>query len=118
MIAWWGWIAIWAGLALALLIMLGLLAWWLFRKFLVLVDDVADLAGSAAVLDAGEHEHVRPAIAVLAEVVAEVRRREDTRRAHRANRRRERHERRMTRARHITSAAASQREWPADWSRS
>lgn len=116
MIQWWGWIAIWGGLVLGLLVMLGLFAWWLFRKFLVLVDDVAELGGSAAVLDAGEYEHVRPAIAVLAQV-ADIRRREDARRAHRAHRRRERHERRMARARRITSPAASQRQWPADWYR-
>lgn len=114
---WWSWIAIWGGLVLALVVMLGLFAWWLFRKFLVLVDDVADLAGTTAVLDAGDYEHARPALAVLQQV-RDVRDREEQRRAHRAARRHDRHERRMMRARQITSVDASRHPWPTDWYRS
>ncbi len=113
---WWSWIAIWGGLALTLVAMLALFAWWLFRKLLVLLDDVADLAGTTAVLDAGEYEHVRPALAVLQQV-REVRDREDRRKAHRAARRHDRHERRMMRARRITSIDASRQQWPTDWYR-
>lgn len=114
---WWSWIAIWGSLVLALVIMLGLCAWWLFRKFLILLDDVSELAGTAAILDAGEYEHVRPALAVLQQL-GEVRDREEARRAHRAARRNDRHERRMTRARRISSVDASDQQWPADWYRS
>ena len=116
MIQWWGWIVIWGGLVLALLAMLALFAWWLFRKGLRLLDDVADLADAGAVLEFEDAEMPKQAIAVLADA-RDIRSREEARKAHRANRRRLRHERRMARARRITSPEAAHREWPADWSR-
>ena len=112
--AWWGWLLLWTGLALALLITLGLFAWSLFRKFLTLVDDVADLAERSALLEVDDPVLVRPQIAVLAEV-RDIRDRERVRKAHRAELRQQRHDRRMARARRIADPAASQREWPADW---
>lgn len=111
---WWSWIAIWGGLVLALAVMLGLLAWWLFRKALVLLDDVADLAGTTALLESDDPEYIRPALAVL-ETVRAVRDREAARRAHRAQRRRLRHETRMARARRITSVEAARGPWPSEW---
>ena len=51
LIPWWGWIAIWGGLALALVGMLALFAWWLFRKGMVVLDDLDDLADITAKLD-------------------------------------------------------------------
>lgn len=111
---WWAWLLIWAGLALGLLVMLGLFAWWLFRKFLTLMDDVADLAERSALLEVDDPVIVKPEIAVLAEL-SDIRARERARRTRRADLRRQRHEKRMARARRITSAGASQREWPADW---
>ena len=112
--AWWGWLLLWTGLALALLITLGLFALWLFRKFLTLVDDVADLAERSALLEVDDPVLVSPQIAVLAEV-RDIRDRERARKAHRGELRRQRHDRRMARARRITDPAASQREWPTDW---
>jgi hypothetical protein len=83
-IEWWGWLLLWAGLVLALLALLAGFAWWLFRKFLTLLDDVADLADRSSVLETAESELVRPELAVLAEVSA-VRAREDARRYHRGD---------------------------------
>ena len=114
MIAWWGWIAIWGGLVVALLVMLGLSAWWLFRKGLRVLDDVADLADTSGILEVDDPALPQQAIAVLADA-RDIRAREQARRAHRANRRRMLHERRLARARRITSAEAAAQDWPADW---
>ena len=114
--AWWSWLVIWVVLALALLAMLGLSAWWLFRKFLVLTEDLAGLADTVAVLDPEAKKTVRPELAVLADL-SEIRAREEARRFHRATRRRERHDRRMARARRITRVDASSQQWPPDWYR-
>lgn len=111
---WWAWLLLWSGLVLGLLVMLGLFAWWLFRKFLGLMDDVADLAERSALLEVDDPVLVKPEIAVLAEL-SDIRARGRARRARKADLRRQRHERRMARARRITGADASQREWPADW---
>jgi len=114
MIHWWGWILIWAGLVLALLVVLALTGWWLFRKALRLLDDVSGLAEKAEILDIDDVELPKQTIAVLADL-REIRAREDARLSHRAKRRDERHRRRMQRARRITSADASRQQWPADW---
>jgi hypothetical protein len=112
--SWWAWIAIWGGLVLALLVMLALVAWWLFRKAMRLLDDVGELADSTAVLEVDEPVLARPQLAVLADL-RDIHRREAERRAHRTNRRRLGHEGRLARARRITSVDATQRQWPADW---
>lgn len=114
MIAWWGWLLIWAGLVLALLGMLAGFAWWLFRKSLVLLDDLGELGATTALLQPGEPEPVRPPLAVLA-APERVRAREDARRAHRDRVRREARARRLDRARRITRADASTRVWPEAW---
>jgi hypothetical protein len=114
LIPWWGWLLIWTGLVLALLVTLGLLLWWLFRKAMRLLDDVDELAGTAEILAVDDVELPRPAIAVLADL-RDIRAREEARKAHRARRRSDRYQRRMARARRITSADASARQWPADW---
>lgn len=114
MIPWWGWVAIWAGLVLALVATLALCAWWLFRKAMALLDDVGELADKATLLEADDAELPRQTRAILADV-RDIRAREDARRRLRAVRRTERHRRRMERARRITSAGASQQQWPADW---
>lgn len=113
-IYWWGWVLIWAGLALALAVMLALFAWWLFRKFLVLMNDVADLAEKSAILEIDDPALVRPQIAVLASV-REIRDRENARKFHRSERKRLRREARLARARRITTVDVSTRQWPADW---
>lgn len=114
--SWWAWVLIWTGLVLALLVMLALFAWWLFRKAMRLFDDAFELADTVAVLEVGDGELPRQQLAVLADM-REIRRREDARRAHRAERRRLRRERRLTRARRITAVDAGTVEWPSDWTR-
>lgn len=112
--SWWSWLIIWAVLVIALLAMLGFSAWWLFRKFVVLGSDLADLAGTLAVVQPEETVHVRPELAVLGNL-RDIQAREDARRFRRATRRRERHERRLARARRITRVDASRQQWPAEW---
>lgn len=114
MIDWWGWVLIWGALVVALLVMLVLSAWWLFRKFLRLLDDVADLADRSALLDVADPERVRPQLAVLAEVSA-VRQRWDAARFAVRERRRIRRQSRLDRARRITAVDATRTSWPADW---
>ncbi len=114
MISWWGWVLIWVGLVLTLLVMLGVIAWWLFRKGLVLLDDVANLAERGALVDVAEPDLIRPQLAILASV-SDVRAREDARRQHRSERRLLRRRARLDRARAITSVDASTRQWPQDW---
>lgn len=114
MIDWWAWILIWTGLAVVLVGMLALFGWWLFRKAMRLLDDVGELADKTAVLDFDDTVLPKQTRAVLADL-RDIRAREDARRAHRSRRRSDRHRRRMERARRITSAGASQQQWPADW---
>lgn len=117
MIAWWGWLLIWTALVLALVATLGLLTWWLFRKGFRLLDDLGELADTAAVFDrVGEAELPPQAIAVLADI-RDIRAREEARTFHRSQRRNERHRRRLERARRITALDASKVRWPADWYR-
>lgn len=114
-IAWWGWLLIWTGLVLALAGMLALFAWRLFRKGLRVLDEVGELADSAAVFDGIDDAELPPqAIAVLADL-RDIRAREEARKYHRSVLRGARHRRRLERARRITSADASQVQWPADW---
>lgn len=113
-IEWWVWVLVWTALALGLLVMLALLAWWLFRKAMVLLDDVSALADRAAILEFAEVELSRPAIAVLTSA-RDIRDREEARKAHRIERRRLRFERRMTRARRITKADPRLLELPTEW---
>lgn len=113
-IEWWVWMLVWTGLVLTLLVMLALFAWWLFRKFMVLLDDASTLADRAEILEFDEVELPRPAIAVLASA-RDIREREDARKAHRSERRRVRFEKRMARARRITKADARLLDLPAAW---
>lgn len=116
MILWWAWLVIWSALVLALLVMLGLSAWWLFRKGIGVLDAIGELADATAVLEVDDPVLPRQQLAVLADA-RDIRRREAARRFHRAERRRLRHERRMARARRITSLDASTVRWPDDWYR-
>ncbi len=113
---WWGWVLIWLVLVLALVAMLALFAWRLFRKSLGLLDDLSDLTDQVTVLGDAEHEPRLPPItlAVLSEV-QDIRAREEARVARRHLRRDERRERRMSRAFVIGSVRISEAQWPAAW---
>jgi type II secretory pathway component PulJ len=47
---WWSWILIWGGLVLALLAMLALMAWWLFRKAVGVMEELGQLAEKTELL--------------------------------------------------------------------
>ncbi len=113
-IAWWVWALIWTGLGFALVVMLALFAWWLFRKFMRLLDDASTLAARSELLEFDDVELPKPAIAVLASA-RDIRDREEARKAHRFERRRLRHERRMARARRITKADPNLLDLPGAW---
>ena len=115
MIQWWGWLLIWTGLVLVLAAMVALFVWRLFRKGFRLLDEVGELADTAAVFDGVYEPELPPqAIAVLADI-RDIRAREEARKFQRSQRRSERHRRRLERARRITTLDASKVRWPADW---
>ncbi|MCU1556952.1 MAG: hypothetical protein JWN09_947 [Microbacteriaceae bacterium] len=112
---WWSWIIIWAGLGLALLLMLGLMAWWLFRKLMALFRELELLADRAEILETAnetlaEQRFERAILLKRSEVVA---RREYVRSRSR-ERRHNRHVARLDRARTITRLDASSRQWFTD----
>ena len=111
---WWAWLVIWSLLVIALLAVLAVSAWILFRKGIGVLDATAQLADTTAVLEAQERALTPPQRAILADLRS-IRDRESARRFHRAERRRMRHERRLARARRITTLDASRQVWPADW---
>lgn len=113
---WWAWVIIWSLLVIALLAVVAVSAWILFRKGLGVLDALAQLAGTTAVLEAEERALTPPQRAILGDL-RRIREREDARRFGRAERRRLRHERRLARARRITNVDATRVEWPADWHR-
>jgi hypothetical protein len=113
-IAWWGWLAIWGGLGLVLLAMLALGAWWLFRKFVTLMDDLGDLAETAELLTPDDVTPVHPELAVLVayrDVYAE-RQNQRSRASERAS---IRHDKRIARAKRITDVDAKTVRWPGEW---
>jgi hypothetical protein len=114
-IPWWGWIAIWGGLVLALVAMLVLFAWWLFRKAMVVLDDLADLGDVTSALDDVDDTPPRRARPAVLDDLATVRAAREARVARRDVRRSDRRDRRMARARRITSVDASTTRWPEDW---
>lgn len=105
---WWSWILIWGGLVLALLAMLVLLSWWLFRKAVGVMDELGRLAEKTELLSRMSDELTEadaspfvPAVLLdRAEVVAQHRARELAR----EQRRQARREKRITRARLLTRA--------------
>ncbi|QAV69385.1 hypothetical protein ESZ53_02365 [Salinibacterium sp. UTAS2018] len=115
MIAWWGWLLIWVGLVLALLIMLAVVAWVLFRKAMVLMKDLSDVVDKTAILDVETEKISKPQIAILAEM-AQIRDRHEAQRERRLGLTAARRERRLERGKKITRRDASRMQWPEGWS--
>lgn len=115
MIAWWGWLLIWVGLVLALLAMLTVIAWVLFRKGMALMSDLSDLVEKTSILDVETDKISKPQIAILTEMV-EIRDRHAAQRARRLELRESRRERRLERGNTITKRDASRMQWPEGWS--
>ena len=95
---WWSWVVIWVVLVLAMLGMLAWFGWWLFKKGMVAMSALGELAGRLELLDAAsqklspekpfvpailrDRDEVRHAHAALAQLRAERKeRRRDARRA-------------------------------------
>lgn len=115
MIAWWGWLLIWVGLVLALLIMLVVMAWVLFRKAMALMSDLSDVVDKTAILDVESEKLSKPQIAILT-AMAEIRDRHEAQRRRRLELKEARRERRLERGKTITQRDASIMQWPKGWS--
>lgn len=112
MIAWWGWLVIWVCLGLALLAVLAISAWRLFRKAVAVLDELETLAEKTDLLEqvADEAGDTREQLAILAGAEQTRRRRALVRKAA-LDRKAARHDSRMARAKRITRVDASTREW-------
>jgi hypothetical protein len=106
---------IWLALVIVLIAMLGYFAWWLFRKFLVLTDDLESLAMTLEAFDDVETVTPSKTSTSILEKPDAVRARFETNRAAVRERSEARRTTRLERAKRITSATAADREWPADW---
>ena len=112
MIEWWGWLAIWTGLVIALIAMIALFAWRLVRRFFGVLEDFFTLTDKLSILDGIEgSDGERPLNAVLEES-AVVRERFAQRMRHRADRKAARRQARIQRAKMITTADINLKEWP------
>jgi proteasome accessory factor C len=112
MIAWWGWLLIWTGLVLALLGVLVWIGWRLVRQFLALLADLGDLADKTALLEAATTPaDERPQNAVLAGY-AETRQAFGRRWERRSKMKHIRRLDRLQRAKLLTSAPITLKEWP------
>jgi hypothetical protein len=105
---WWSWILIWGGLVLALLAMLALLSWWLFRKAVAVMHDLGELVDKTEALGRlsdqladTDTSSVVPAVLLKRGEVAAV---HHARQHERDERRRMRREKRISRGRMLTRA--------------
>jgi hypothetical protein len=111
-IAWWGWLLIWAGLVIALLAVVALLGWRLVRRFFTLLDDVVAVSDKLAILEGGAaDDEARPLNAILREG-DEVRASTRARMARRAERKHARRQARIQRGKMLTTATIDLKEWP------
>jgi biopolymer transport protein ExbB/TolQ len=112
---WWGWVVIWGGLSLVLVIFLSIIAFVLIRKGLGVVTALGDLASSTELLeraaDASQEQGVE--LAILAERNAVLRQRDRVRAAS-AARSAGRHDARIARAKALTAEDVTSREWFTD----
>ena len=109
---WWSWLIIWTGLVLALLAVLVVSAWRLFRKAVSMFDELGTLAGKtefpgAAVTEFDEQQAELAILQKLSDVQA---RRRHVRNAA-ALRRDARHTTRVARGRALTRFDANSRRW-------
>jgi flagellar biosynthesis/type III secretory pathway M-ring protein FliF/YscJ len=114
-IAWWGWLLIWVGLVLALVLVLAFLAFTLFRKAIALMHELSAVVDKTTALDVEFLELSKPQIAVLAEM-SEIRAQHEAQQRRRADVKLARHERRIARAKRIITRDASTAQWPEGWS--
>ncbi|EPR75596.1 hypothetical protein ADILRU_2139 [Leifsonia rubra CMS 76R] len=122
MIQWWGWLLIWVGLVLALLVVLIFLAFRLFRQAIAIIHELSALADKTTALDtdgpALDTDAAAPSAlhrAVFVEM-SQIRAQYDTQQRRRAELKNERHERRIARAKRIITHDAHTAQWPESWS--
>jgi hypothetical protein len=112
---WWSWLIIWVVLVLALLVMLGLFGWQLFRKVVAVFASLEALASTTELLEsAGETLDDQHTTLALLQKRSEVVARRDRVREQAGERRRARHDARLDRARRITAVDANARHWFED----
>ncbi|BDZ47281.1 hypothetical protein [Naasia aerilata] len=110
---WWSWVLIWVLLVLAMLGMLALFGWWLFRKAMTAFEALGELTSKLELLDAASDEvsprHFTNAI---------LRDRAEVQEAHRvladlrADRKRVRRESRLARGKLLVTADLRKRTFP------
>jgi biopolymer transport protein ExbB/TolQ len=112
---WWSWLIIWAVLVLALLAMLALFGWQLFRKVVAVFGSLEALASTTELLEsAGEALEEQRGTLALLQKHSEVALRRHRVREEAAARRQARHDARIDRARRITRVDANTRRWFED----
>jgi hypothetical protein len=109
---WWSWLIIWTCLVLALLAMLVVSAWRLFRKAVSVFDALGALAEKSELLDAAvtEFDEQQAELAILQKLSDVQARRRLVREAATA-RREARHGSRLARGRALTRFDANSRRW-------
>ena len=110
--AWWSWLIIWTCLVLALIAVLAVSAWRLFRKAVSVFDELGTLAEKTALLDAAvtEFDDQQAELAIL-QTLSEVRARRRLVRDAAATRRDVRRSARVARGRALTRFDANSRRW-------
>jgi hypothetical protein len=112
MMPWWSWLVIWTCLALALVAVLVIAAWRLFRKAVAVFDELGTLAAKTELLDGAvtEFDEQQAELAILQKLSDVQARRRQIRDAS-ALRRDARHTTRVARGRVLTRFDANSRRW-------
>ena len=109
---WWSWLIIWTSLVIALIAVLVVAAWRLFRKAVAVFDELGTLAAQAELLDVAvttfdEQQAETAILQKLSDVQARRRRVRDAAAARRDARRSSR----LARGRALTRFDANSRQW-------
>jgi len=109
---WWSWLVIWTSLVIALIIVLVVAAWRLFRKAVAVFNDLGTLAAKAELLDAAapKFDEQQAEIAIL-QKLPDVRARRHRVHEAAAARRDARRISQLARARALTGFDAHSRQW-------
>lgn len=112
MMPWWSWLIIWTCLVLALIAMLVVSAWKLFRKAVAVFDELGTLAEKTELLDAAITDfNEQPAELAILQKLSDVRAARTHAREDMAERRDARRSTRLLRGRSLTRFDANSRSW-------
>jgi len=111
---WWSWVLIWVALVLAMLGMLAWFGWWLFKKGLVAMEALGELAGRLELLDAASEDLApeKPFVPAILRDRAEVQEAHRVLAELRAERKERRREARRARGRLLVTADLRKRTFP------